>query len=255
MMGSFRVLGIFTVALALGVSVIAQTASPSKKKHAKPATAAAPAASQQDVQALRDLVQAQQKQLEAQSQQVQQLQDQLHQVLDAVQQSNSNAQKLQSGAEQAQAAAAQAQQSASQAEQTAAQAHSEAKSAASATSLLQTQSKQEQTKLESFQSLVGRFRLNGDIRLRGENFTQDGTQDRNRARVRVRFGVDGQLNEDFVGSIAVATGSLGDPTTTNETLTNAFDRKTIALDRGYITYNPVAHPWLSLTGGKFPYLW
>jgi hypothetical protein len=48
---------------------------------------------------------------------------------------------------------------------------------------------------------------------------------------------------------------LGDPTTTNETLTNFFDRKTIALDRGYITYNPVAHKWLSLTGGKFAYPW
>jgi hypothetical protein len=27
------------------------------------------------------------------------------------------------------------------------------------------------------------------------------------------------------------------------------------LDRGYITYNPVAHKWLSLTGGKFAYQW
>ncbi len=48
---------------------------------------------------------------------------------------------------------------------------------------------------------------------------------------------------------------MGDPTTTNETLTNAFDRKTIALDKGYITYNPVAHKWFSATGGKFAYLW
>ena len=47
----------------------------------------------------------------------------------------------------------------------------------------------------------------------------------------------------------MATGSLGDPTTTNESLTNNFDRKTIALDRGYITYNPLAHRWLSVTGG------
>jgi hypothetical protein len=38
-------------------------------------------------------------------------------------------------------------------------------------------------------------------------------------------------------------------------LTNNFDRKTIGLDRGYITYNPVAHRWLSLTGGKFLYPW
>jgi putative porin len=63
------------------------------------------------------------------------------------------------------------------------------------------------------------------------------------------------LDEDFIGGLALATGSLGDPTTTNETFTNFFDRKTIGLDRGYITYNPVAHRWLSLTGGKFAYAW
>jgi len=38
-------------------------------------------------------------------------------------------------------------------------------------------------------------------------------------------------------------------------LTNNFDRKTIGLDRAYITYSPVAHKWLSLTGGKFAYQW
>ena len=251
---SCRWLGMFTIALALSTSLVAQTTTtPPKKKRAKPA--AAPAASQEDMQSLRDLVLAQQKQLEAQNQQVRQLQDQLHEVLDAVQQSNATAQKLQSGADQAQATAAQAEQSAADAQHAAAEATLAAASATSATNSLQSQAKAEQTKLEAFQNVLGRFRLSGDIRMRGENFTQDGTQDRNRARVRIRLGLDGQLNEDFVGSIALATGSLGDPTTTNETLTNAFDRKTFALDRGYITYSPVAHPWLSLTGGKFPYLW
>jgi len=67
--------------------------------------------------------------------------------------------------------------------------------------------------------------------------------------------MDGKLNDDFIGGFALATGSLGDPTTTNETLTNAFDRKTIGLDRGYITYNPVSEQWLSLTAGKFAYPW
>ena len=254
---SFRWLGISTVLLALSAPLAAQTTTtPPKKRRAKPVAAPAPpAASQQDVQSLRDLVMAQQKQLEAQNQQVRQLQDQLHEVLDAVQQSNATAQKLQSGADQAQATAVQAQQSAADAQHAAAEATLAAASATSATNSLQSQAKAEQTKLEAFQNVLGRFRLSGDIRMRGENFTQDGTQDRNRARVRIRLGLDGQLNEDFVGSIALATGSLGDPTTTNETLTNAFDRKTIALDRGYITYSPVAHPWFSLTGGKFPYLW
>src|SRR5207245_2012563 len=100
---------------------------------------------------------------------------------------------------------------------------------------------EEQKRMSALEGLVGRFRFGGDVRVRGENFFQNqpGFFDRNRARIRVRFGIDGKLNEDFVGSIYLATGSLGDPTTTNETLTNFFDRKTIALDRGFITYNPV----------------
>ncbi|HUK46440.1 MAG TPA: putative porin [Terriglobales bacterium] len=250
---SFRRLGIFIAVAAFNGALLAQTAPPPKKKHAK--TSPAPAASQAEVQALRDVVQAQQRQIQSQNEQMQQMQNQLRQVLEAVQQSNTTAQKLQTGTQQAQATAVQAQQAATQAQQAAAQANSTAASAVSQTSLLQSQAKQEDTKLQAFQNLIGRFRFSGDVRIRGENFTQDGTQDRDRARIRVRFGVDGQLNEDFVGSFALATGSMGDPTSANETLTNAFDRKTIALDRGYITYSPVAHPWLSLTGGKFPYLW
>lgn len=250
---TFRSLGIVAGIFALGALSIAQNTPAPKKKRST--TTAVPAASQADVQALRDLVEAQQRRIDAQNQQMQQLQDQLRHVLQNMQQSDASAQKLQSGAEQAQAAAAQAQQAAVQAQQTASQAASVASSAESATTSLQAQAKQDRTQLQAFQNLLGRFRFSGDVRIRGENFTQDGTQDRNRARVRVRFGVDGQLNEDFVGSFALATGSLGDPTSSNETLSNAFDRKTIALDRGYITYNPVAHPWLSLTGGKFPYLW
>ena len=111
----------------------------------------------------------------------------------------------------------------------------------------------EQKRMSALEGLVGRFRFNGDVRVRGESFFQDGVADRNRGRIRVRFGFDGKLNEDFVAGISLATGSLGDPTSTNESLTNFFDRKTIALDRGFITYNPVAHRWVSVTGGKFAY--
>ena len=69
------------------------------------------------------------------------------------------------------------------------------------------------------------------------------------------FGFEGKLNEDFTGGVALASGTLGDPTTTNETLTNNFDRKTIGLDKGYITYNPVAAKWFSATAGKFAFTW
>ena len=211
--------------------------------------------SAKEVQELRDALAAQQKQADEQRQQLDQLRSQLQQLLDASQQANASAQKVQDSVEQAQTTAAQAQQSASEAQRLADQASSSAAEAKSALSLVDQQSKDEDKKLSALQDVLGRFRFNGDIRVRGESFLQDGVPDRNRGRVRVRFGVDGKLGEDFVGGLALATGSLGDPTTTNETFTNFFDRKTIGLDRGYITYNPVAHRWLSLTGGKFAYAW
>jgi hypothetical protein len=210
-----------------------------------------------DVQALRETVAAQQQQMEAQRQQMDQLKSQLQQLLDATQQSNSTAQKVQGSAEQAQATAARAQQSATDAQRLADQASSSAAESKTALAVVDKQSKDEDKKVSSLQDLVGRFRLSGDIRLRGEDIFQDcpACVTRNRARLRVRFGVDGRLNENFMGGFALATGSLGDLTSANESLTNFFERKTIGLDRGYITFNPVAARWLSLTGGKFAYTW
>lgn len=211
--------------------------------------------SAQEVQELREALAVQQKQADEQRRQLDQLKSQLQQLLDATQQANTAAQKVQGSAEQAQTTAAQAQQSATEAQRLAGQASSSAAQTQTALSVVDQQSRDEGKRLTALQDVLGRFRFNGDIRVRGESFFQDGVADRNRGRVRVRFGVDGKLGEDFVGGLALATGSLADPTTTNESFTNFFDRKTIGLDRGYITYNPVAHRWLSLTGGKFAYAW
>jgi hypothetical protein len=234
-------------------SATAQTGANRKAPPKKPAGQARVSA--KEVHELREALAAQQKQADEQRQQLDQLKSQLQQLLDATQQANASALKVQGSAEQAQTTAAQAQQSATEAQRLADQASSSAAEAKTALSVVDKQSKDEDRKLSALQDILGRFRFNGDIRVRGESFFQDGVADRNRGRVRVRFGVDGKLNEDFVGGVALATGSLGDPTTTNETFTNFFDRKTIGLDRGYITYNPVAHRWLSLTGGKFAYAW
>jgi hypothetical protein len=234
-------------------SAMAQTGANPKATPKKPASPARVSA--KEVQELREALAAQQKQADEQRQQLDQLKSQLQQLLDATQQANASAVKVEGSAEQAQTTAAQAQQSATEAQRLADQASSSAAEAKTALSVVDKQSKDEDKKLNALQDILGRFRFNGDIRVRGESFFQDGVADRNRGRVRVRFGVDGRLNEDFVGGFALATGSLGDPTTTNETFTNFFDRKTVGLDRGYITYNPVAHRWLSLTGGKFAYAW
>ncbi len=208
-----------------------------------------------EVQELRAAVAAQQKQSDEQRQQLNELKSQLQQLLDAAHQAKASAQKVRGSAEQEQITAAQAEESATGALSLADQASSCAAEAKAELAIMDKRSADEDNRLGSLQDILGRFRFNGDIRVRGASFFQVGVPDRNRARVRVRFGVDGKLGEDFVGGFALATGSLGDPTTTNETLTNFFNRKTIGLDRGYITYNPVAHRWLSLTGGKFAYAW
>lgn len=251
-------ISIVIVAMLLSIAAIAQTeATPASQPAAKHAVKKKPepSSTSAEVEQLKQVVQAQQQQINQQSQQVEQLRSQLQQVLDAAKLANANAQKVQSSADQAQTTAAQAQQSATEAQQVAQQASSNAVDAKNEASFIQNKAQDISRQLTALEAIAGRFRLSGDMRIRGENYDQDTVPDRNRARIRVRLGIDGQLNEDFIGGIAIATGSMGDPTSTNETLTNVFDRKTIALDRGFISYNPVAHNWISLTGGKFAYTW
>ncbi|MBZ5655981.1 MAG: putative porin [Acidobacteriia bacterium] len=237
--------------LLLASSLLAQTKTAAKKKPSHPVNP--------DVQALKEAVAAQQQQIQA-------LQQQLQQTNQQLQQTSQQFQTTQQQLQQAQQAAADAQQKATTVESEAAR-----KDAVDQLNLrladVQTTltnnavSVQEQQKrLFGLEDVLGRFRWTGDVRVRDDSFFQryNGCafcNDRNRARIRVRFGFEGKLNEDFNAGVSLATGTLGDPTTTNETLTNNFDRKTIGLDRGYITYNPVAHKWLAVTAGKFAFTW
>jgi hypothetical protein len=233
----------------LASTLLAQTTAKPKAKRAA-AKPAPPALTLQDIQALKDA-------LAAQQQQIQQLQQQVQQKDQAWQQAQQQLQQAQTTASDAQAKAASAESAANSQKETVVKLDSDMADVKTTLTNTAVGTQEEQKRVSALEGLLGRFRFSGDVRVRGESFFQDlsGFQNRNRARVRVRFGFDGKLSEDFVGGIALATGSFGDPTTTNETLTNFFDRKTIGLDRGYITYNPVAHKWLSLTGGKFAYTW
>jgi hypothetical protein len=246
------------LAVTLSASLLAQSdlsaSAKSEKKKAVP-----PSSTRKELKDLRDLVIAQQNQLEAQRQQVEQVRQQLQLLLDSQEQgsaaSQKNAEQAAATAAQAQTTAAQAQQSADEAQRLATQASASAVETKTALVAVDKKTKEDEKRLGSLQELASRFRFNGDIRVRGESIFQDGVADRNRGRIRVRFGLEGKLNDDFVGGIALATGTLGDPTTTNETFTNFFDRKTVALDKGYIVYQPQAHKWLQATGGKFAYTW
>jgi hypothetical protein len=243
---------LFTLAFVLAAfsaGAWAQTSAAPKKKRRPAATEPAqPAVTAADVQSLRDA-------LAAQQQQIQQLTQQLQQNQQTWQQAQQQLQQAQSAATDAQQKAASSQAATDQQQTTVAKLSSDLADVRTTVTSAVVGDQEAQKRVSAIEAAFGRFRFTGDMRVRGENYFQKGIADRNRARVRARIGIEGQLNENFVGGIFLATGTLGDPTTTNETLTGFFDRKTIGLDRGYIAFNPVAHKWLSLTGGKFAFPW
>ena len=218
--------------------------------------AAAPAAvTQADIQSLRDA-------LAAQQQQIQQLSEAFKQKDQVWQQAQQQLSQAQSSATDAQTKASAAEQASTQNAATVTQLQSDVKDVKSNATNAAVTTQEEQKKLAGLEGRLNRFRWTGDVRVRGESFFQNGVADRNRARIRVRLGVEGRPNEDFLAGAFLATGtvvngapSFTNPLTTNETLTSNFEKKTIGLDRGYIIYNPQAAKWLKLTGGKFAYDW
>nr|WP_319493783.1 putative porin [uncultured Desulfobacter sp.] len=140
-------------------------------------------------------------------------------------------------------------------------------------------------------SWAQRIKFGGDIRVRhesvmydpdnatdimdvndpGTNHNINTTHDQHRQRVRLRFGVKANLidqTEKNVGKVEagmrVATGSVGNPVSTNHTLGDASnDRSDIVLDRAYVNwkYKPREEIWggklpqISLTGGIMENPW
>lgn len=102
---------------------------------------------------------------------------------------------------------------------------------------------------------IGNFNFGGDLRVRWEPFLQEGAVTRNRERVRARLNITGKLSDEFSGGISLATGSLDDPISTNQTLTGFFNRKQFGIDRAWITYKPAKLKYLKLDAGKFAYPW
>src|SRR3989338_162845 len=105
------------------------------------------------------------------------------------------------------------------------------------------------------------LKYGGDMRLRWEsvnyakgNPSHSGNE--NRARFRLRFGLEKKFNPDMKVGFRLASGQLTDPTSTNQTLTGNFNNKVIDIDRAYAIYTP---NWakvgpvskLEIGGGKF----
>jgi hypothetical protein len=120
---------------------------------------------------------------------------------------------------------------------------------------------------------IDRFTWEGDMRLRYErqlfsdtnparldfNFANklngsgfelaNTTEDRNRTRVRLRFGFNAKVNDWITGGVRLTTGALNDSLTGNQTLETATAKYTVGLDRAFIKAD--VKPWLVMKGGRF----
>jgi hypothetical protein len=93
----------------------------------------------------------------------------------------------------------------------------------------------------------------GDFRTRYEGFFQDNTNSRQRGRFRVRFGLRTAIAEGIDVNLRLASGEAADVASTNQTLTDFFNRKPINLDQLSLAFSPRELRGLTLGAGKFAY--
>lgn len=103
------------------------------------------------------------------------------------------------------------------------------------------------------------WKFGGDVRLRYEGTYYDENssfQDRNRERIRLRFKVSRNIGWGVTGVFQLASGMGYDPTSTNQTLTDSFDRKDVWIDQAYLTWTPdIQDHFFTFGGGKFANCW
>lgn len=102
---------------------------------------------------------------------------------------------------------------------------------------------------------LGNFNFSGDVRFRYEPFFQEHAVTRQRERVRARLNIIGKISDEISGGVSVATGTLDDVNSTNQSLTGFFTRKSIGFDKYYLTYKPKWAKPLTLQAGKMTYPW
>ena len=90
-------------------------------------------------------------------------------------------------------------------------------------------------------------RFSGDLRYRHESIDEADVDERNRHRIRARFGVAADVGDDVRVGLTLATGG-DDPVSANQTLDGGFDRKSIGVDRAFFSWQ--ATPQVSVIGGK-----
>ena len=93
----------------------------------------------------------------------------------------------------------------------------------------------------------------GDFRARFEGFYQAGEPTRQRGRFRLRVGLRVLLTDGLNLNVRVASGDAADVTSTNQSLTDFWNRKPLNIDQVALIYNPPEARALTFGGGKFAY--
>ncbi len=96
-------------------------------------------------------------------------------------------------------------------------------------------------------SWTDRITFKGNTRLRHERIDEEGEEERARMRIRARFGLSGEVNEDIKVVIQLATG-VDNPVSANQTLDGGFSTKNIGLDLAYVDWK--INDALNFYGGK-----
>jgi hypothetical protein len=91
------------------------------------------------------------------------------------------------------------------------------------------------------------LRFAGDMRYRHEVVDDDAFTERQRQRIRARFGVAADVTDGLRVGLTLATGG-DDPVSANQTLEGGFERKSFGVDRAFFAWQ--ATDALSITGGK-----
>lgn len=211
------------------------------------------------------------EQLSEMKQAIEAQQQQIRQLTDLIQSRDQKIQQLEQRLDQGQAATAQAQTKADTAAaltaeqgQTVASIKSDVtdlKTSATNSALTLQEAQKDSKSLGDRIKALDQLKFSGDLRLRYEPFFGGGPADgpsspqRNRQRYRLRFNVNTKVAEDFAVGFSLASGDLGDPISTNSTLTGFYTRKPIAIDKAFGVYNPHKFKPFTLTAGKFAYPW
>ena len=119
---------------------------------------------------------------------------------------------------------------------------------------------EEMTALQQKLDWALKTQLKGDVRVRYENIhiedeADNGGRDKDRQRIRARLGAFTQVNPEVEAGIQIASGGGKDARSTNQDLSDYFNKKDLWLDLAYIDFHPLQVPGLKVFGGKMKQPW